>query len=154
MSCILAVVHPEQYEIGLAILDRIQKDPLLLRQPEYAEGMLKIWCCPFSGMSVLCNARTPEHRDSNGRDNWYDLLATVGTYHQHKLRLPGFHTSVSYNPGTVVAICGRVIAHAVDFVEEGDRVCYAWFMRDDVRFGLNLPKGNFSTVQQYESIVA
>lgn len=150
MGTVLAVVHPEQYETGLAILDRIEGDGMSLRQPEAAEEMLKTWCCPFSGVTALCNARTPEHRDPNGRDNWYDILATVGDYKGHRLQLPGLGTSLTYDPGTVVAICGRLISHSVEFVE-GDRASLAGFMREDVRQGFDLPPGGYSKIDQFQA---
>ena len=147
MGTILAVVHPEQYKTGLAILTRIQDDPNLLRQPEYVDNMSTIWCCPFSGISVLCNACTPEHRDPLGQNNWYDILATMGTYsRQHQFYLPGLGTSVSYGPGTVVAICGWLLSHAVDFAAEGDQAVFAGYNRESVRKWLNLPEGEYSTV--------
>jgi hypothetical protein len=47
------------------------------------------------------------------------------------LELPGLGVSLEYSPGTVVGLLGMVLEHVVPMVK-GDRVCYAYFMRDNV----------------------
>jgi hypothetical protein len=80
---------------------------------------------------VISGRSTPPHRDGNSRYSWYDLLVTLGEYQNCRLRLPGVGVSFEYGPGTVVGLCGMVLEHEVpDF--EGERVCYAYFMRDNV----------------------
>lgn len=147
MGTLLAVVHSEQYEAGMEILERIQRDPGLLRETEYVEEMLRIWLCPFSGISLLCNSRTPPHRDIFGQVNWYDLLATVGTHSKHELQLPGLGVSLPYSPGTVIALNGRLLTHTADFADDGERAVFACFMRRDVRLGMQMPEGDYSTVE-------
>src|SRR3954470_1457624 len=73
------------------------------------------------------------------------------SFQQHKLELLGLDTKISYNVGSVVGICGRIFSHAVDFVPEGERVCLAYYMRENVRKGFNLPEGGFSTVKNIMS---
>jgi hypothetical protein len=47
------------------------------------------------------------------------------------MELPGLGISLGYSPGMVVGISEKVLEHKVtDF--EGDRVCYVYFMRDNV----------------------
>jgi hypothetical protein len=59
------------------------------------------------------------------------MLATLESYQNCTLELPGLGISLEYGPGTVVGILGSVIKHAVPGFE-GDRVCYAYFMRNNV----------------------
>lgn len=146
LGAILAIVHPEQFETGMQILYKIWKAPTLLRQDQFVADMLAVWACPFSGISVLCNARTPAHRDRLGQDNWYDILAPTGTYAAHTLDLPGLEIALPYNARSIVAICGRILAHATDFAPNGERVTFACFMRENVRKGMGLPRGTYSTI--------
>lgn len=148
MGAILAIVHPEQYDTGLMTLKRIEANPNELREPEFVGEMLKKWCCPFSGISALFNVRTPEHRDPLGQHNWYDLLATMGTYTEHQLQLPGLGTSVAYRPRSVVAIAGRVISHTADHPADGERGVFAFFSREGVRRSMELPEGGYSTLER------
>jgi hypothetical protein len=59
------------------------------------------------------------------------MLATLGSYRNCNLELPGLGITLEYSPGTVVGILGNVLEHAVPSFE-GDRVCYAYFMRNNV----------------------
>lgn len=129
------------------MLQALKDKPESLREPEYLSVILDVWCCPFSGVAVMCNRETPRHRDPNGRDNWYDLLFTMGTYDNLDLLLPGLNSAFCYTPGTVVALCGRVLSHEAKSIISGDRVCYAWFMREDVRRYLHGPEGTYSNVR-------
>jgi hypothetical protein len=47
------------------------------------------------------------------------------------LELLGLGISLEYGPGTVVGISGHMLEHAVPSFE-GDRVCYVYFMRNNV----------------------
>ena len=57
------------------------------------------------------------------------------------MELPGLGISLEYSPGTVVGILGRLVEHGVPGFEE-DRVCHAYFMRDDVHEWANVPGSN------------
>ena len=52
-------------------------------------------------------------------------------YQSLNLKLLGLRISLKYGPGMVVGISGMVFNHEVPEVE-GDRVCYAYFMKDNV----------------------
>ena len=79
------------------------------------------------------------------------MLATMADYPHARFHLPSLNATFSYRAGTMIAIAGKLIPHSVDATEEGDRVCFAWFMRDDVRKYLNLPEGNLSRIQDIMS---
>lgn len=59
------------------------------------------------------------------------MLVMLGRYQNCKLELPGLEIFLEYDPGMVVGISGTVIKHAVPSFE-GDRVCYSYFMRNDM----------------------
>ncbi|KDQ56923.1 hypothetical protein JAAARDRAFT_131815, partial [Jaapia argillacea MUCL 33604] len=74
---------------------------------------------------------TPVHRDAQCPVEWYDLLATVGTYEGAEFELRGVGIRYAYIPGTVVGLSGYLLKHGVSSCV-GERVCYAYFMRPKV----------------------
>jgi hypothetical protein len=141
VGSVLAVTHPTQYKAGMDILNALRSDPSLLREPAEIAKVLDCWWTPFSGVSVICNRETPRHKDILKRYDWYDLLVTMGTHPTVNFRLPGLRTSFAYSPGTIVALCGRIISHSADASPNGDRTCCTWFMREDVRDYLDVVAG-------------
>lgn len=144
-AAILALTHPEQFQAGLRILNAIKAKPQSLREPGNFIHVLTTWCLPFSGVSIISNRETTSHRDIGGSPHWYDILATMGRYSDTTFRLPSLNAAFPYRPGTIIAIAGKVIPHSVDPIDKGDRVCFAWFMRDDVRKYLQIPEGRLSS---------
>jgi hypothetical protein len=74
-SAILGVIHPVLYGAGLKTLIHLRQSPLI----ESQDVLLK-WTSVFSGISVICNHLTPEHRDDQSRHHWYDLVVSLGPY--------------------------------------------------------------------------
>ena len=126
ISAILAVIHPELHRAGQKTFDKLRENAGIQRQ-----DVLRRWTSAFCGVSVIYNRITPPHRDGQSRRQWYDLLATIGHYKNSNLELPGLGISLEYGPGTVVGLLGATLEHAVPYFE-GERVCYAYFMRDNV----------------------
>ena len=126
LSAILAVIHPKLYDAGWQTTRRLRNTPEIRPQ-----DVLSRWASIFNGIAVISNRCTPSHRDGNSRSHWYDMLATLGSYRNCNLELPGLGITLEYSPGTVVGILGNVLEHAVPSFE-GDRVCYAYFMRNNV----------------------
>ena len=125
-SAILAVIHPNLYDAGLQTIQRLRDTPGVVRK-----DVLSRWASAFSGVAVISNRFTPPHRDNGSRFNWYDILVTLGRYQSCDLNLPGLGITLEYGQGTVVGISGMVLEHEVPEVE-GDRVSYAYFMKDNV----------------------
>lgn len=94
--------------------------------------LLKIWTSAFTGITVISNRKTPAHRDRGAAFQDYDILSSVGTHRLAKLLIHDFGVPFAYGPGTVVALCGRFLQHEVPEWEEGERVCYAHFMKRKV----------------------
>ncbi|KAA1478766.1 hypothetical protein DENSPDRAFT_923980, partial [Dentipellis sp. KUC8613] len=118
------VIHPELHRAGMNamwILRDVVEDP----------AVVDTWSSPFNGVSVIVNRETPNHRDFNGRGDWYDILASIGSYPDLQLRLSTLGVKVDYQPGTVVPILGKLLVHGVPR-SVPDRVCYAWWFRDNV----------------------
>ena len=77
------------------------------------------------------------------------MLVTLGSYQNCNLELPGLGISLEYSPGMVVGISGSMLEHAVPSVE-GDRVCYMYFMRNNVHEWANVPVSNWMYAKYYE----
>jgi len=144
LSAILAVIHPNLHDAGRQAAARLRDTPRI--RPH---GVLYQWASVFSGVSVISNRSTPSHRDTSSRNNWYDILATLGGYQGCNLKLPGLGISLEYGPGTVVGISGKVLEHAVDDFT-GDRVCYAYFMRNNVLEWANVSCSDWMNTNYYK----
>lgn len=131
MGAILKIIHPELYKAGIQALRTLQQHPEMVNQSNELLEVLQLWSSPFSGYSVISNRETPVHRDNSAQQEWYDLLVTIGPYHSAVLMLPSIGVSLQYNSGTVVGLGGKVVSHGVE-APEGDRICIAHYMRDQV----------------------
>jgi len=147
LSAILAVIHPSLYEAGWQTTKHLRDTPEI-----GSPHVLRQWASVFSGIAVISNRITPPHRDGGSRHNWYDILATLGSYRNCNLELPGLGITLEYGPGTVVGISGKVVEHAVPSFE-GDRVCYAYFMRNNVHEWAKVPGSDWMNKKYYKSSV-
>ena len=152
IGAMLGVIHPDQYAAGMGILETLQANPSILWEPEHMRTVLDLWCIPFSGCAIIANRETPEHRDTQGRGEWYDILSTLGDYEGATLDFPGLGVSFGYESGTMVGLCGKVLSHKVGRVEEGDQVCFAWFMREKVAKHLHWPNVRPSCSESVEAV--
>lgn len=108
------------------------------------------WQSIYSGISVISNRITPSHRDSSGRPEWYDTLASYcdGGSTPYLL-IKDLGLKLEYSSGTVAAFCGTVLEHEVKSWGRGDRVCYAHFMREKVRERLKVPPAGWAMRNVY-----
>jgi hypothetical protein len=77
------------------------------------------WKSFFSGIQVITNRSTPKHRDKLSAPTDYDFLVSAGRHTEAWLELEDVNVKLFYTPGTVVAVCGRVLTHAVPDWEGG-----------------------------------
>ena len=144
LSAILAVIHPSLYDAGWKTIKKLRDNPEIDPQ-----DVLSRWASVFSGVSVISNRITPPHRDGGSRFHWYDILVTLGRYRDCNMELPGLEMSLEYGPGTVVGISGQMLEHAVPRFE-GDRVCHAYFMRDNVHEWAKVSATHWMYTKYYE----
>jgi hypothetical protein len=144
LSAIPGVIHPPLYRAGRETLNRLKESPKIRRQ-----DVLTKWTSVFTGISVICNRTSPAHRDTQSQYHWYDLLATLGPYQKCNLNLPGLGLSLDYGPGAVVGLSGMMLEHEVPRYE-GERVCYAYFMKDNVHEWAKIPGGTWMKTDYYE----
>jgi hypothetical protein len=122
---IFSLIAPQLHSDGIRSLQRAQAN-----FPTHPG--ISSWPSKFNGISVIVNRKTVFHRDSGGRPEWYDLLFAAGTYKRATLDIPDIGARFDYNPGTVIALCGRVFRHGVVSWDGGERICYAHYMRNNV----------------------
>ncbi|KAF8073485.1 hypothetical protein FPV67DRAFT_1410605 [Lyophyllum atratum] len=86
----------------------------------------------FTGISVIANRLTPSHVDHRSSRCWYDSLASVGPFSTAYLDFPDIRLRLSYDPCTVVNLCGNTSKHEVMDWSGGERVCMVHYLRSDV----------------------
>ena len=143
LSSIVRVIHPELYAMGI---ETMKKMGMMVDPP----AVLRLWYSIFNGVQVISNRETPVHRDHNSRWEWYDLLATLGPYQGAILELPGVGLRFSYESGTVLGICGRLLRHGVSEAV-GERFCLAYFMRENVQKRMETPYAGLNNWDSYKN---
>jgi hypothetical protein len=144
LSAILSVIHPLLYHTGRETLTCLRESTKIWHQ-----DVLTKWTSVFTSISVICNRISPAHWDTQSWHHWYDLLASLGPYQKCNLDLPGLGLSLDYGPGTVVSLSGMMLEHEVSGFK-GDRVCYAYFMKDNVHEWAKVPGGTWMKTDYYE----
>jgi len=127
LNLTLSLIHPELFKSGLAMLQK-------LRVSHQTKGIAKDWQSVYTGIAIISNRVTPPHRDTKGKPEWFDLLmnyAAGGT--NPNLLINDLGLQLEYSSGTVIGLCGTIFEHEVRSWGDGDRVCYAHFMREAVR---------------------
>jgi len=136
-NSIIALISPAVWDAGTNAIHKIKSGVEMTK--DYPN--IKLWPSIYSAMDLIVNRTTPPHRDSSGSSTHYDLLVSAGTHTSSSLRLRELGVTLSYAPGSVVCLCGRVLMHEVDYWEGGERICLAHYMVDAVhdRLGSTRP---------------
>ncbi|KAG1841154.1 hypothetical protein C8R48DRAFT_543900, partial [Suillus tomentosus] len=92
---------------------------------------LKHWAVVHISAAVMCNRDSPDHRDLKCPPEAFDVLTCIGSYGRAIMRLTNLGIDLVYKPGVMVSYSGRLVRHGI-WVDEGDRIVWAWFMRDSM----------------------
>ena len=139
----ISLIHPELFQMGLDMLRK-------LRDMEETEDVAEQWQSVCTGIAVICNRRTPHHRDSKGRREWFDILISYSDDEiSPRLLIGNVGLDLQYSSGTVVGFCGSVLGHEVQSRELQNRICYAHFMRESVRQCLETEPAGWVWRSQY-----
>lgn len=144
----MSIMNPSLFSLGIEGIKALQGVPVDKR--ENLDDILKCWGAPFTGVSLMSNRQTPDHRDTLGCNRGMDLLTTVGPYEDGTLTLTGLGVQFQYDSGTVVGISGREVIHRAD--ANGERLCVAYYMRDNVVKALGLGSPAFTLISEIEQI--
>ena len=140
---VYSIIQPDLFDSGYKALDQLTEHSQLNNTILNA---LEAWSTPFTGLSVILNRETITHRDIKGYRESFDMLVTIGDYSEGRLHLPGLGFSLVYNPGTLVAIAGNILAHGVCSVA-GERACLAHFWHRNVGERLGVEPPQWRTLQ-------
>lgn len=154
INSVTALCSREQYVLGMESINMLKYK---LNGQRHLKGewhdCVGFWPSVFSGIGVIVDRVTPSHRDKGACAQAYDLLLSMGTHRSATLRLSDVQAELSYWPGTIVMVCGRVLRHAVESWEGGDRICCAHYMRDNVHNRLQLPRPNWVDINIYRELM-
>jgi hypothetical protein len=142
LNAILAITHRRLYLAGYEATDQLMHPENLDIEIQTHENV-QLWNSVFSGLAVISNRISPRHRDSGGCPSWYDLLLSAGTHTSAFLELNDIGTRLSYKPGTVDLICGKILSHSLSKWGGGERICIAAFMREVVHDRLDVYDPNW-----------
>jgi hypothetical protein len=137
LNYIGALICPDQCRLGHDANDKLKRGEGL----KTLHDNILLWQSFFSGIEVISNRKTIKHRDKLSDVADYDFLVSAGRHTEAWLELEDVKVKLHYAPGTVVAVYGKVLNHAVPDWEGGERLCVAHFTRDNVheRLGVARP---------------
>jgi len=144
---ILSIIHPELYSAGIAGLKAMDENPQSIHKGHQLAEVLRVWSSPFTAITTISNRDTPYHRDNGSAHPWFDILVAVGKYKHGRMELPGLGMRLQYDPGTVVALAGRVLQHGANC--PGDRVCIAYHMKENVIESLGITSPSWANESIY-----
>src|SRR5271154_2149719 len=100
MGSLLRIIHPELYHARMEAMKSLAENPDMVKEGDEVFEVLDWWSTPFSGYSIISNRTTPLHRDNSAQPQWYDLLASFGTYGYGEVKLRGIGITLEYRAGT------------------------------------------------------
>ncbi|KAG1833292.1 hypothetical protein DFJ58DRAFT_670902 [Suillus subalutaceus] len=133
----LRVMHPEQYWAGLQAFASLGEKARSKELPKMSET-LQYWATVFNSLTIICNRETPNDQDPSSISKCFDILTSVGNYSNARMSMPSLQLELRYDPGCMIAFSGRIVRHTVHAVE-GDRIAWAWYMRDAVHVYAGIP---------------
>jgi hypothetical protein len=152
IQALVWLTHRHQYHASTSAINAIVKTNMESR----IQAHLASWPSIFSGHTWIINRSTPAHKDVKGFKSGYDYLSASGSA-LAELKLPDAGITCSYNPGTVVALAGRVMNHEVNQLSEGNRISVARWIRTAILTRFGSGKGNpdfaWSTIKDLENNV-
>lgn len=144
----LLLTAPDLYDAGVAAMENVKAGMNMFRSYE----TIHQWPSYYTGMQVIVNRTTPPHRDMGGSPSHYDLLVSGGTQTDARLRFREIGLDLSYPPGTIAVLCGRVFLHEVEEWGDGERICIAHMMKDNVHDRQDVARPRWPDQSRYLSI--
>lgn len=131
-ATILAIVHPEQYEFGMKVLEEIHNHPEKVSDDAVFEEIMLGWGCPFSQFTVSSNAEVFDYRSLFGKCHWVDVFLSLGNHRGGTFALGDVGAIFEYKRGTAIGICSWILRHGVSETTSGNRMSFKFTMRDNI----------------------
>lgn len=145
ISGILSMLHPEQFLLGMKAHDKLSDIPQL-------QEIMELWASSFTAFQVINNRTCPVHTDCGAPYGALDILTAIGDFKGGSIHTPNLPIDFEQPPGSVLALASRVVQHGVQ-AYEGNRIAFAWFMKDDVLSWANIAQIEWATVQRNWQLV-
>jgi hypothetical protein len=145
LDAMLLMTHPAQHSAAVQVMAQLRADPVLSGpHPKVSTWPSNAW----QGISAVINRITPPHRDLSGCKAGYDLLVSAGSAAQAELKLRDLGVTLAYKPGTAVLITAALLTHEVEEWGDGDRICYAQWLRRKSLIENGIPEPGWSTAAE------
>ncbi|KAJ8583552.1 hypothetical protein M405DRAFT_748453 [Rhizopogon salebrosus TDB-379] len=141
-SAALRVMHPALYFAGVDTLLKLGRWARDSGLEDMCDRILH-WASVFNVASIMCNRRSPPHRDPKCRPEAFDIMTSISVYHPTVMNIQNFSIKLRYDSCVMVAFSCRLAVHGMH-VESGDRIVWAWFMRDSVHNFVATPRPDFA----------
>lgn len=145
ISGILRITHPELFHTACKVMEEI-------KNTHKCSDIIDQWGTPFNALSIVVNRSCPPHRDTKSRTPYYDILASFGDFSSVRINLKTFGMTAILRPGGMVVMSGHVVLHEAEECD-GDRVCYAWYMRGSVHSQMEGPPTSWMAQEVYREFV-
>ncbi|KAG1882237.1 hypothetical protein F4604DRAFT_1577679, partial [Suillus subluteus] len=142
VSAALWVMHPDLYWAGMETQVRLGKWAARYELDEM-HYHLQRWTSVFNVVSIICNRRSPPHRDPKCRPAAFDIMTTAGMYHPVVMDFMNLGIKFLYDSGSMLASSCRLVRHYMN-VEEGNRIVTAWYMRDSIHNFVGTPSTEYA----------
>ncbi|KAG2056543.1 hypothetical protein BDR06DRAFT_1005845 [Suillus hirtellus] len=117
-SAALHVMHPQLYRASIST--HIELGNWVAKQGlDDMCRFLQHWTSVYTGVAIMC-----------GYDHGVMQLTNLGI-------------ELTYDPGVMVSYSGRLVRHGIQ-VAEGDRIVWAWFMRDSMHNYARTPRTEYA----------
>ncbi|KAG1743977.1 uncharacterized protein EDB91DRAFT_1246861 [Suillus paluster] len=102
------------------------------------------WASVYTSATVMCNRQSPDHRDPKCPPEAFNILICIGSYPHAIMQLTNLGIELVYNPGVMVSYSSRLVRHGIR-IDEGDRMVWAWFLRDSMHNYARTPHPDYAT---------
>ncbi|KAG2030970.1 hypothetical protein BDR03DRAFT_877154 [Suillus americanus] len=141
VSAALQVMHPDLYWAGMETQVRLGKWASRYELDEM-HYHLQRWTSVFNVVSIICNRRSPPHRDPKCRPAAFDIMTTAGRYHPVVMDFMNLGIKFLYDSGSILASSCRLVRHYMN-VEEGNWIVTAWYMQDSIHNFVGTPSTEY-----------
>ncbi len=98
-----------------------------------------IWPTVYTGLDVIANRLTPEHRDKGGANTFFDHLVNLGWDKDVQLCVKELDARFAYGPGTCILFSGKAFTHSVTACSE-ERVMLAHYSKEAIHHRLKVAR--------------